>query len=639
MLLQNLDSDRIFTWKMTNLDNEYERGPAIFKEEIVVEDHVVLPTEEETQEVDAVKDTSQHGELKKQGTESSEEYVPEITGVEFDSFLIPKKGEAQITADFESKTHARKPLGFTADIEVDEQKEKPIKPEIDLKEEYGFQIPKEHYITDKQFGVDMSVRTEDEVSELPDSEIASLMSDRKAELERRDSDVSLSDREYSDKDDENVIISDTESMTESPFTAKQVIKLDDEKVEVVEDKSESSEGSSGEKSSSSEEKESHKDSKEVDKDIDVNKADQEVLDESFDESESLGAIPAKVFGDQYMQEINRLRDRPITQGPEQYQTTEELAEQIEETPTDISGLEKVKPKVYDKPVRHVVASENESSESSESEESDEYQRKKKYILDSDEREARDKLGTVPEVYLSDDNDERPTYGEYPYGKGLPVPRLKLKRESSDSESDMPVETDESMFDATTDLESTLDKGESPEAAVEASDRDTPGKTTDEDSSTIKDEFITHVDSLEMKPEHAMEVREYVSSEEEEGHKPYQPLIKDEDERTETPEIHTGFSAELELSRITEDEEPESDESSESSSSAESVRQVDIPLRDEVLQTVPEESESADVSMEIPHEGEISDTSFDVDESFNIEGPLARSTMVREQHTHLEVIFG
>lgn len=630
---------------MANLDNEYEKGPAIFKEEIIVEDHVVLPTEEETQEVDSAEETTKHGELKRQGTESSEEYVPEITGVEFDAFLIPKKGEAQITADFESKTHARQPLGFTADIEVDEQKEKAIKPEIDLKEEYGFQIPKEHYITDKQFGVDMSVRTEDEVSELPDSEIASLMSDRKAELERRDSDVSLSDREYSDKDDENVIISDTESVTESPFTAKQVIKLDDEKVEVVEDKSESSEGSSREQSSSSEEKESHKDSKEVDNDIGVNKADQEVLDESFDESESLGAIPAKVYGDQYMQEINRLRDRPFTQGPEQYQTTEELVGQIEETPAGISGLEKVKPKVYDKPVRHVVTSENESSESSESEESDEYQRKKKYVLDSNEREAIDKLGTVPEVYLSGDNDERPPDGEYPYGKGLPVPRLKLKRESSDSESDMPVETDESMFDATTDLEttvdleSTLDKGESPEAAAEASDRDTPGKTTDEDSSTIKDEFITHVDSLEMKPEHSMEVREYVSSEEEEGQKPYQPLIRDEDERSETPEIHTGFSAELELSRITEDEEPESDESSESSSSAESVRQVDIPLRDEVLQTVPEESESADVSMEIPHEGEISDTSFDVDESFNIEGPLARSTMVREQHTHLEVIFG
>lgn len=629
---------------MKNLDSEHEKGPAIFKEEIVVEDHTVLPTEEESQEVDEdVDGTSKRGELLRQDTESSEEYIPEITGVEFDAFLIQKRqaSEPQITTAFESKQHLQAPLGFTADVEIDEKiaKEKDIKTEIELKEEYEFKIPKEGYISDKHFGVDMSVRTEDEVSELPDSEIASLMSDRKAELERRDSDVSLSDREYSDKDDENVIISDTESETESPFTAKQVIRLDDEKTKSLKEKSESSD-----ESSSSEESEKH--TGEAEENQGMQTTEQEALDESYDESESLGAIPARVYGDQYMQEISRLRDRPVTQGPERYQTTEEVLEETEQTPSDLRALEKVKPKVYDRPERHIVASEDESSEGSESGESGEPEKKKKYILDSDEKEHKDKIGTVPEMYLAGEGDERPPYGEYPYGKGLPVPRLKLKRESSDSESDIPVETDESMFDATTDLEttvdleSTLEKGESPDAAVEVSDRDTPGKTTDEDSSTIKEEFITLVDSLEMKPKHEMEVREYISSEEDEGQKTPHIHIRVEEDRSETPEIHTGFSEEMELSRITEDEEPQSDESSdsESTTSADSVRQVEIPLRDDILHTVPEESESADVSMEIPHEGEISDTSFDVEESFNVEGPLARSTLVREQETPLEVIF-
>lgn len=621
---------------MTNHEND--NGPAIFKEEIVVEDHSLLSTEEEPLEVVQVDATSKHGELTRQHTGSSEEYVPEITMVEFDAFLI-QKVEPQFETNFESTTrtppHDMFPH-FTADAELHEQvvKEIPLKPEFDLKEEYEYKIPKEGYIADKPFGVDiMSVRTEDEVSEIPDSEIASLMSERRVELERQDSDVSISDREYSDKDDENVVISDCDSDTESPFTTKQIIKMDDEKHDIVNGKSESSKETPEVKSTSSK----------PEKDYDVKTT--EDLDDSFDETESLGAIPAKVYGAQYMQEINKLRDAPFIQGPEQYRTTFGETEQAEEAPTDIDELEIVKPKIYDKPVRHIVASEDESEESSEGEDDDSGKpgKTKKYILDTDG--DRDKVGVVPEFYISGARDETLPDGDYSYGKGLPVPRLRLKRESSDSESDVPVETDDSLFDVTTDLETTVDlettqdKGESPEAAVEESDMETPGKTTDDDSSTIKEEFMTHVDSLEITPEHVMEVREYVSSSEDEGQKAQHITV--EEGRSESPEIHTGFSEELELSRITEDEEPQSDETSEtdSTTSAESVRQVEIPTRDEILQTVVEESESGDVSMEVQQEWELSDTSFDIDESFNLGGPLARSTLVREQHTQLEVILG
>ena len=640
MQLPNIDSDRIFTWKMTNVDNENEKVPAIFKEEIYVEDHSELPAEEYSQETE---ESSKPRELKRQGTGSSDEYIPEITGVEFDAFLIEKQPEPQIFTEFETKIQPQQNFPkYTANVEVDEQspREKPVKPEIDFKEEYQFKIPTEGYMHERPYGYDMSVRTEDEVSELPDSEIASLISDRKAE-ERRDSDVSLSDREYSDKDDENVIISDCEADTEIPFTPKQDIKLDDKSVDKIEVKSDKSEESSDEKSSSTDS--SDKSPREPKVPISA-PAEQVDLDVSFEESESLGAIPARVFGDQYMQEINRLRDGPFNQGTEQYQEPESEVYKSEKTPSDTDNIEKVKPAIYEKPERNIIASDNASSESSDSDDQDIPEKKKRYILDRDEPGSGDKFGTVPEFYMAGESDERPTEGEYPYGKGLPVPKLRLKRESSDSESDVPGETDESMFDNTTDLETTVDletsphKGESPDAVIHISDRDTPGKTTDEDSSTIKEEFITLVDSLEMKPEHMMEVKDYISSEEDEGQK-YQPHVRVGEDRSESPEIHSGFAEELELSRITEDEEPQSDDDTSSTTSAESVRQVEIPLRDEVLQTVPEESESAEVSMEIPHEGEISDTSFDVEESFNVEGPLARSTLVGEELTPQEVIMG
>lgn len=577
---------------------ECEKGPAIFKEEIVVEEDEGTP-----------EDGSERPD-----DDSDREYVPEITGVEYDAYQFEQRQSPEFVVDVNSEDRPipspRSLNNITVDayIDVHDNKQIELKPETDFGEDYGFKIPHDAFMTDRQFGVDMSVRTEDEVSELPESEIASLISDRRPELERRDSDVSLSDREYSDKDDENVVISDTDS--DSPFTAKQVINLDDgQKV-----KTDYSEEKPDRKSSTS----SSEDSDSVHEEpADVKSVEQEYLDESFDESESIGAIPARVFGDQYMQEVNRLRDESNLQVP-----SKEL-----------------------EPERNITASEGKSSESSSSDSGDDEPKSKKpFILDAED--THEIFATDKELFEPGETDQQPMYGGYQYGKGLPVPKLQLKRESSDSESDVPVETDESMFDVTTDLETTVDleasvdKIESPDGTIEASDRDTPSRTTDDDSSTIKEEFITHVDSLERTPTQLIEIKDYASSSEDEGLKAQ--LYGGPDDRGESPDMHTGFVADLELSRITEDEEPESDEGetsdTDSTTSAESVRQVDItPVHEEVLHTVDEVPESVNVSIEVPHERELSDTSFNVDESYSVEGPLAKSTLVPEKYPETEVI--
>ena len=98
---------------MKNIANENENVPAVFKEEIVVEEHSDLPTEgylEETEE------SSKPRELKRQGTGSSDEYIPEITGVEFDAFLIEKHPEPEIYTEFESKIEPH-----AANISLDER--------------------------------------------------------------------------------------------------------------------------------------------------------------------------------------------------------------------------------------------------------------------------------------------------------------------------------------------------------------------------------------------------------------------------------------------------------------------------------------------------------------------------------------
>ena len=621
---------------MTNLDSEHEKGPAIFKEEIIVEDHPVLQSEEPEEyspwETTAPKPASRIEELRRQESAESggsTEYVPEITDVEYDQYLMQRRSPGLGAARFESEivdqsddnmftqtAPARLNVEYDVEIEDARREEREERPEITFENDY--QLPKDAFGVEKPYGLDlMSVRTEDEVSELPDSEIASLMSDRKAELERRDSDVSLSDREYSDKDDENVVISDTDS--ESPLSAKSKPKKktsvsdEDDK-----DKSESSKSSVSDK--------------EEDRDEKVKVTEGGDMNESFDdESESLG-VPSRVYGGQYLEEINKLQ------------------QSFTHEPKDEPAVDRYKPEESKAvlPERNIIVSPDEKSETSSSEsESDEEKTKKakKYILEDDDNES-DRLKDSREVFEEAEEADSPR-GDYPYGSKPFIPKLQLKRESSDSDSDAPFETEESNLDITTDLETTVDletTAEKDKIALDesipeespTSEQESAEKSTTDDSSTIKEEFITRVDSLDQRPLQIIEVRDYVSSDDD-----VPAVAAHVDIRSESPEIETGFANELDLSCIAEEtEEAESDEESESSStSADSVRHVEIPLRDDVLHTVPEEPESADVSMEVPREGEISDTSFDVEESLHVEGPLARSTLGPDlQSTPLKVMF-
>lgn len=545
---------------MKNIESDYEKGPAIFKEEIFVEDTPILhaeqlPTESTgtfesksesgPKEVSVVPDSDDSSHDKVGDRAESPEAMPDIVA----DILINEPEIIDIKDDHD---------GNYGEVLNDQEKS-----EMDVQEEYGYRIPFGGYAADRQYGLDlMSVRTEDEVSELPDSEIASLISDRRPELERRDSDVSLSDREYSDKDDENVIISDSDEDDKPTFMDKKEEKTG----YFCKEPEEKSDSGVSDKTNANV----------------VAPTAPATLDDSFEESESLGAIPARVYGLQYLEEINKFKGQP-------------LAAEL-----DSAGMHEVRSEDIVKPHVDLQASlEEKNSEGS----------------SSDSEVDKDALNKTEDEFK--------------------VPRLKLEKESSDSESDIPRETDESNLNITTDLETTVDlegtfeREKTPDDDKITSDRDTPSKTTDDDSSTIKEEFMTQVDSLDMKLQQPIQIKEYVSSSEDEVPRiqpgPY-GLV-----RSDSPVYESGLVDDMELSRITEEAEPDSDETSDtdSSTSADSVRHVEIPVRDEVLQTVPEESESAEVSMEMPVEGEISDTSFDVDESFNVESPLAKSTLMAQ----------
>lgn len=545
---------------MKNVESDYEKGPAIFKEEIFVEDTPILhaeqlPTESTgtsesisesgPKEVSVIPDSDDSSHDKVGERAESPEAMPDIVA----DILINEPEIIDIKDDHD---------GNYGEGLNDQEKS-----EMNVQEEYGYRIPFGGYALDRQYGLDlMSVRTEDEVSELPDSEIASLISDRRPELERRDSDVSLSDREYSDKDDENVIISDSDEDNKPTFMDTKEEKTGD----FCKEPEEKLDSCVSDKSNANV----------------VAPTAPAALDDSFEESESLGAIPARVYGQQYLEEINKFKGQPLA------------------VELDSAGMHEVGSEDNVKPHVDLQTSlEEKNSESS----------------SSDSEVDKDAVNKTEDVFK--------------------VPRLKLEKESSDSESDIPRETDESNLNITTDLETTVDlegtfeKEKTPDDDKITSDRDTPSKTTDDDSSTIKEEFMTHVDSLDMKLQQPIQIKEYVSSSEDEVPRiqpgPY-GLV-----RSDSPVYESGLVDDMELSRITEEAEPDSDETSDtdSSTSADSVRHVEIPVRDEVLQTVPEESESAEVSMEMPVEGEISDTSFDVDESFNVESPLAKSTLMAQ----------
>ena len=538
---------------MKNVDSAYEQGPAIFKEEIYVEESPILNAEESSS-----RDTtdSSNPDDKTSDHRRSPEAVPDIV-----EDIIQEEPEEELEDQLK--------------LDLNEPR---VKLGVDVREELGYRIPMDAYGAERVYGLDlMSVRTEDEVSELPDSEIASLISDRKAELERRDSDVSLSDREYSDKDDDdNVVISDSDEDSKPLYSPR---KTQDKSSE---DQSESSTDSS-------------KSDRETQQE--VTEQEQTVLDESFEGSESLGAIPARVYGDQYFQEINNIRGQL-------YAPDSVIAEHAKpaDEPVNVPDFSQ---ELIDLSMQNVNKSDKESDSSHESDDEDK-----------------------PDIT---DNDEILIDIEVPE-KVAPVAfaRLNLDRESSDSESDLPNETRESNLDITTDLETTgdlettMEREEAHQAALAASDRDTPSKTTTDDDSTVKEEFYTNVDP-NAAPQQMILIKDYVSSSEDETQRIQLVAMYPED-RSDSPVIESGFVEETELSRISEEHETDETSDTDSTNSADSVRHVDIPIRDEVLQTVLEESESGEVSMEMPQEGDISDTSFDVDQSYNVESPLAKSTL-------------
>ena len=657
---------------MRTIDNESEKGPTIFKEEITVEE-VSLQSSVKHSDDDLTT-----GENQADDSTRGTEFVPEITGVEYEEYVL--KGSIEPHIDFKVEESVEKEINIDLNLPEDAKSEdRPKRQDIILAEEYQYQVPKDAYLGDRPYGVDMSIRTEDEVSELPDSEIASLVSDRK-ELGRRDSrdsDVSISDREYSDKDDENVVISEDESDEERPaekpfgmaqpkidatkpvigesdfdltlgtpseiseFTLRTPVPPNEmvEKPKVESDYSKSSTSDTSEPSSSDRSNLSHSsDHNELaDKPVEV--------DDSLDETESIGAIPERVYGDVYMQEISRLRNEPFISDTKQAQPLDtDILNRQEANEDDID--EKVH-SISQGPERHIVVSENEESETGDSDEEEE--KRKSYLLD--EPGKADSFRNIGETFESPDN-KKPSDKDYLFAQESRRPRYKgyIRSETPDSESDVPHETDESNFDVTTDLETTGDQEMIAELVADLEADLTPAagagqisdssKTTDDESSTIKEEFITLVDSLERKPQQLIEVKDYVSSSEDESPKKT-ILIGQTEDRSESPVIVSGLSsAELELSRITEEaEESAEDSESESTASAESVKYVEVSaIRDEVLQQIPEESESVDVSMEMGKE-DISDTSFDVDDSFNVEGPLARSTLGRDSLDHINQVIG
>lgn len=644
----DLDSDmQIFTWKMKHLDSDFEKGPAIFKEQITTED-VPLAYPREAEKPD------------------EEEYVPEISGVEYDQFLVPREQSpealqltSQINVDaqeireapsgrdlapiYEVEVHeeqSQEPLDLRLDLsafksseESDEKEperiditgeiEAPGKPEPDFNEQYEFKIPKEGYpyVADKQYAVDMSVRTEDEVSELPESEIASMISDRK-EIDRRDSDVSLSDTEYPEKMDD-VSISDSSEeapyISKKPLPAKGTEKSEEPKGIIGESDFDISLGTPSEISTDvtlgielgatpKTEKETKLEKEEVEF---ISDAMKDAIDaESPDEyDESIGAIPAKVFGDVYMEEIAKLTGKPIAA---------DVVFQAAPS-AETSEKEKVKELQPEKDELASVDVEEKEYESGE-EETDRGLGKPKRRFLLHEKKDRDKYKDYPESFYADEEDALRD-GTYIYGDGVPRPKLKLFQrldESETSESEATTSPSEGSF-LVPSSESQRQSEESIGTPIKSEEE------TTESESTIKEEFITKVESLDEKPQQLISVREYLSSEEDEQKDFVSTGDSFEfDVRTESPVIETGFTTELmsDLSRITEDEEPEGTESESSEISQDSVQEVPgFTQREEPLHQIPEEGETVDITLgadkergRIPKEGKIIEEAFTIEET-------------------------
>ena len=644
----DLDSDmQIFTWKMKHLESDFEKGPTIFKEQITTEDiPLAYPREAGKAESD------------------EEEYVPEISGVDYDEYLVPRDQHpeqlqltSQINVDaqeireapsgrdlapiYEVEVHeeqSQEPLDLRLDLsafksseESDEKEpekvkitgeiEAPGKSEPDFDEQYEFKIPKEVYpfIADKQFAVDMSVRTEDEVSELPESEIASMISDRK-EIDRRDSDVSLSDTEYTEKLDD-VSVSDTSEdspyITKKPVLAKETEKTEEPKRIIGESDFDISLGTPSQistdvtlstelEAASKTEKETEFDKEEIEI---ISDAMREAIDnESPDEyDESIGAIPAKVFGDVYMEEVSKLTEKPIAAdavfqpAPSAEKPKEEKLKETQSEKDEVAGID-------------VEEQEYESEDERTQDGSD--KPKRRFLLH--ERKDRDKFREYPESFLADDDEELKD-GTYIYGEGMPRPKLKPFQGVEESEtSESEATTTEGSF-----LVPSSDSLRPSEESVGTPVRSE--EETTESESTIKEEFITKVDSLDERPQQMISVKEYLSSEDEEQ----KDFVSTGDSfefdlRTESPVIETGFSADLsELSRITEDEEPEGTESETSEISQESVQEVPgFTHIEETLGQIPEEGETETVDITLgadkerkalPKEGEV------IEEAFTIKG--------------------
>ena len=660
---------------MKHLDSDFEKGPTIFKEEITSQEvPFVIPKEPEKE------------------TTEEEEFVPEISGVEYDEFLVPRPDSTeklqlttQINVDaqevkegpsdkdlkprFEvdvSEAQVQEPLDLRLDLSAfkssDESDEKepervettgeleaPKKPEPEFDEQYQFKIPKEGYpfLADKHFAVDMSVRTEDEVSELPESEIASMISDRK-EIERRESDVSLSDNEYSEKGDD---VSISDSSEESPYTTKKPAPFKEMEVSeqpkplIGESDFDITLGTPSEVStdvtfgtdvaptsdtkqlSQAEEAEADKSMQEYAETVLKQAVDEESPDE-YDES--IGAIPAKVFGEVYMEEISKLTEKPIAAdavfqaGPGVVSTEEDKLKEIQP----------------DKEESPIIDVEEEEYESGEEEIVDGVARPKRRFL-LHERGDRDKLKAYPETYLAD-QDETPKDGTYVYGEGSPRPKLRHFQKLDDSEtseSEATTSPSEGSF-----LVPSSDSHRQSEESIETPIRseeeaqDSTVEETTESESTIKEEFITKVDSLDEQPQQLISVREYISSEEEEQRDFVVTAdTYDYDVRAESPIIETGFSAELELSRITEDEEPEGTESESSEVSQESVQEVPgYTFRDEALQQIPEEGEPVDVTVEVLEERERMHGKGEViEEEFTLEQSLQAEAQAPAAGLHIE----
>ena len=656
----DLDSDmQIFTWKMKHLESDFDKGPTIFKEQITTET-VPLAYPREAGKVES----------------DEEEYIPEISGVEYDEFLVPRDHKpeqlqltSQINVDaqeireapsatdlspiYEVEVHeeqAHEPLDLRLDLsafksseESDEKEleklqvtgeiEAPGKSEPDFDEQYEFKIPKEGYpfIPDKQFAVDMSVRTEDEVSELPESEIASMISDRK-EIDRRDSDVSLSDTEYTEKLDD-VSVSDASEdspyITKKPVAVTEIEKTDEQPKRIIgESDFDISLGTPSQISTDvtlgteveaalKTEKEPEFEKEEIEI---ISDAMREAMDnESPDEyDESIGAIPAKVFGDVYMDEVSKLTEKPIA-ADAVFQATPK-------------GERPDEDKVKETQSEKEVDVEDKDIESGDEETKD--KPKRRFLLH--EKNDQDRLKEYPESFYAD-KDEALKDGTYIYGEGMPRPKLKPFQGQEESEtSESEATTTEGSF-----LVPSSDSHRPSEESV-----GTPVKSeeeTTESESTIKEEFITKVESLDERPQQTISVKEYLSSEDEEQKDFVSTGDSFEfDVRTESSLIDTGYSADLsELSRITEDEEP--DESETSEISQESVQEAPgFTHAEETLGQIPEEGETETVDITlgadkerkaIPKDGGVVEEAFTVKETQQTEAQAP----VEGLHAEHEVI--